>query len=126
MSQRQGAGELSGTASSASPEATGGAGTVMEHRYGATLLAALVLHEPVPGLGGVLVPVKVAFQKADLAFEAGTALLGLAVKGPHGPADELDVLSRVAAAHGESVVTGRGRRARGGLASCEVANRVTP
>lgn len=66
MSQRQGAGKLAGTAPSASPEASGGAGTVMEHRYGASLLAALVLHEPVPGLGGVLVPVKVAFQKADL------------------------------------------------------------
>lgn len=47
----------------ASPEATGGAGTVMEHRYAATLLAALLLHESVPGLGGTLVPETVQFQR---------------------------------------------------------------
>lgn len=46
----------------ASPEATGGKGTVAELRFGARMLAALLAGEPVAGLGGALVPTQVAFQ----------------------------------------------------------------
>lgn len=45
-----------------SPEATGGKGTVLEHRFGGRLLAALLLGAPVEGLGGGLVPERVQFQ----------------------------------------------------------------
>lgn len=46
----------------ASPVSTGGVGTVVEHRYGGLLLAAMLAGEPVVGLGGALVPVEVKFQ----------------------------------------------------------------
>lgn len=49
----------------ASPAATGGQGTVAEHRLGGRMLAALLLQGPVEGLGGVLVPTSVAFQAAS-------------------------------------------------------------
>ena len=131
---------------SASPEATGGRGTTLEHRYGGSLLAALVTHTPIPGLGGGLVPVRVGFQQdapvddfvvhAELGeavvtwhvaarrrpvlgsssaktvalfasflrlaagaiteMETGSVLLGLVVKGPYGPAEELATLCEVA------------------------------
>lgn len=134
----------------ANPEATGGAGTTMEHRYGGSLLAALVLHQPLAGLGGSLVPIRVGFQQdapvddfvvraeglgarvtwyvaarrrpvlapsnaktvslfktflrvlqdRSSEVEAGTVLLGLAVKGPYGPAYELERLAKVALANG--------------------------
>jgi hypothetical protein len=45
-----------------SPEATGGKGTALEHRFGAHVLGALLLHATVDGLGGALVPVRVRFQ----------------------------------------------------------------
>lgn len=135
----------------------------MEHRYGGALLAALVLHEPVAGLGGSLLPVRVAFQQdtavddfvvrargagASVTWyvaarrrpvlaasnvktvslfatflrvvedqlsdvEAGIVLLGLAVKGPYGPAEELHLLSKVAVAHGAGATfrTAVGKRA---------------
>lgn len=50
---------------SASPESTGGSGTVAEHRLGGAVLAALLLREPLPGLGGELVPTDVTFQAAS-------------------------------------------------------------
>jgi hypothetical protein len=46
------------------PEATGGKGTVAEHRYGARLLASMLAKAPVDALGGALVPTKVVFQAA--------------------------------------------------------------
>lgn len=54
-----------GSRASASPESTGGSGTVAEHRLGGAVLAALLLGEPLPGLGGVLVPTDVTFQAAS-------------------------------------------------------------
>ncbi|WP_433330870.1 PIN domain-containing protein [Dactylosporangium sp. CA-139066] len=48
----------------ASPYATGGGGTVLEHTYGAVLLAALLQGHPVPGLGNAITPRQVAFQQA--------------------------------------------------------------
>lgn len=131
---------------SASPEATGGRGTTLEHRYGGSLLAALITHTPVSGLGSGLVPVRVGFQQdapvddfmvyaesdgaavtwhvaarrrpvlgssddktvalfasflglaagAIAEMEAGSVLLGLVVKGPYGPAEQLATLCEVA------------------------------
>jgi hypothetical protein len=142
----------------------------MEHRYGGSLLAALVLHQPLAGLGGALVPLRVGFQqdapvddfvvraeglgalvtwyvaarrrpvlapskaKTVALFktflrvlqdrlsevEVGTVLLGLAVKGPYGPAYELEQLAKVALAHGSPAtfrtsVAGRSNALRGRL-----------
>src|SRR5438132_13806421 len=42
--------------------ATGGGGTVLEHRYGAILLANLLVGDPVPGLGDDAMPISVRFQ----------------------------------------------------------------
>ncbi len=46
----------------AAPYATGGGGVVLEHRYGATLLASLLTGDPLPELGDDVVPVAVRFQ----------------------------------------------------------------
>ena len=46
----------------ASAYATGGGGIVLEHTFGATLLAALLLGDPVPGLGDEQTVVSVTFQ----------------------------------------------------------------
>jgi hypothetical protein len=46
----------------APPYVTGGGGIVLEHRYGATLLAALLTGDPVPALGADATPVLVRFQ----------------------------------------------------------------
>ncbi|WP_181801256.1 hypothetical protein [Streptomyces shenzhenensis] len=46
----------------ASPYSTGGGGTVLEHRFGAVLLAHLLLGDPVPALGDDVMPVAVRFQ----------------------------------------------------------------
>jgi hypothetical protein len=50
----------------ANPYSTGGGGTVLEHRYGAVLLAHLLLGDPVSELGDDVAPVSVRFQ--DSAF----------------------------------------------------------
>ena len=47
---------------SAPPYTTGGGGVVLEHRYGATLLAALLTGDPVPVLGPDLRPLAIRFQ----------------------------------------------------------------
>ena len=49
---------------SASPYATGGGGVVLEHAYGAVLLAALLRQAPVNGLGTEVTPVEVRFQQS--------------------------------------------------------------
>jgi hypothetical protein len=46
----------------ASPYATGGGGTVLEHRYGAVLLAHLLTGDPLPMMGDAVIPVSVRFQ----------------------------------------------------------------
>ena len=48
--------------SGASPYSTGGGGVTLERLYGATLLAALLTGDPVPGLGDEQSVVEVAFQ----------------------------------------------------------------
>lgn len=51
------------TKGSASPYSTGGGGTVLEHTYGAVLLAALLQRSPVRGLGEDVTPTEVRFQQ---------------------------------------------------------------
>src|ERR1700733_8994974 len=46
----------------ASPYSTGGGGTVLELRYGATLLSALLTGDPLPELGDNVIPISVRFQ----------------------------------------------------------------
>jgi hypothetical protein len=46
----------------AAPYATGGGGTVLEHRYGALLLSSLLTGDPVTELGDDAVPASVRFQ----------------------------------------------------------------
>jgi hypothetical protein len=46
----------------ASPYSTGGGGTVLEHRYGAALLAALLTGDPLSELGDKAIPFCVRFQ----------------------------------------------------------------
>jgi hypothetical protein len=46
----------------ASPVSTGGGGVVLEHRYGAVLLARLLNGDPVPNLGDDAVPVEISLQ----------------------------------------------------------------
>ncbi|MEU9105756.1 hypothetical protein AB0D54_15530 [Streptomyces xanthophaeus] len=51
----------------ASPYATGGGGTVLEHDFGAVLLAHLLLGDPVPALGDDVTPVSVRFQDSSFS-----------------------------------------------------------
>lgn len=51
----------------AHPYATGGGGTVLEHRYGALLLAHLLTGDPIPGLGDGVVPRSVRFQATSVS-----------------------------------------------------------
>lgn len=54
--------ESSSGSLSATPYVTGGGGIVLEHRYGATLLAALLTGDPVSVLGPDARPLRVRFQ----------------------------------------------------------------
>jgi hypothetical protein len=51
-----------GQQTGAAPYATGGGGTVLEHRYGALLLSSLLTGDPVTELGDDAIPVSVRFQ----------------------------------------------------------------
>lgn len=51
----------------ASPYATGGGGTVLEHRFGAVLLACLLTADPVVGLGDDVDPIEVVFQASSFS-----------------------------------------------------------
>ncbi|MCU1614167.1 MAG: hypothetical protein JWO98_1707 [Frankiales bacterium] len=53
--------------SASSPYSTGGGGTVLEHRYGATLLAAVLAGDPVTELGDDVVPRSVRFQASAIS-----------------------------------------------------------
>lgn len=53
--------------SDAHPYATGGGGTVLEHRYGAVLLAHLLTGDPIPGLGDAVSPEMVRFQASAVS-----------------------------------------------------------
>jgi hypothetical protein len=51
----------------AAPYATGGGGTVLEHRYGAVLLTCLLTGDPVSELGDDATPVSVRFQASAIS-----------------------------------------------------------
>lgn len=51
----------------AHPYATGGGGTVLEHRYGALVLAHLLTGDPIPGLGDGVFPRSVRFQATSVS-----------------------------------------------------------
>src|SRR5690242_5914947 len=55
------------TRAAAPPYATGGGGTVLEHQYGAVLLACLLTGDPVPELGDDATPVSVRFQASAVS-----------------------------------------------------------
>ncbi len=65
----------------APPYATGGGGTVLEHRYGATLLAALLTGDPVPVLGADARPVTVRFQASAFSPVDDLLIIGRAPDG---------------------------------------------
>jgi hypothetical protein len=65
----------------ASPYATGG-GTVLEHTYGAALLAALLREWPVRGLGEDVTPVEVRFQQGASYPVDDLVVVGLSPTGP--------------------------------------------
>ena len=70
----------------ASPYATGGGGVTLERAYGGTLLAAVLLGDPVPGLGDDMRAVRIELQS-----------------GPSSPVDDFVV-------RGENRSTGTSRR----------------
>lgn len=55
------------TAGAASPYSTGGGGVRLEHRYAATLLAALLAEGPVSGLGDDIAPLVVRLQASHIS-----------------------------------------------------------
>ncbi|MGD6757225.1 hypothetical protein [Streptomyces sp. BH105] len=55
------------TTGASSPYATGGGGVWLEHRYAATLIAALVTEDPVSELGDGVVPLVVRLQASDVS-----------------------------------------------------------
>ncbi|MFI0189543.1 hypothetical protein ACH4PW_18570 [Streptomyces sp. NPDC017082] len=55
------------THGAASPYATGGGGVRLEHRYAATLVAALLAEDPVGELGDGVVPLGVRLQASDIS-----------------------------------------------------------
>lgn len=70
-------GSASETPAGASPYATGGGGIVLEHRYGAVLLAHLLTGDSIPMLGDDAAPTNVMFQASA-----------------HSPVDDLVVIGR--------------------------------
>ncbi|ONH25786.1 hypothetical protein [Pseudofrankia asymbiotica] len=66
----------------ASPYATGGGGTVLEHAYGAVLLAALLQGVPVSGLGNEVRPREVRFQQSATCPVDDLVVLGDCPTGP--------------------------------------------
>lgn len=53
--------------SAASPYSTGGGGTVLEHRYGATLLTHVLSGAPLYELGDTAAPLSVKFQAGSVS-----------------------------------------------------------
>jgi hypothetical protein len=51
----------------ANPYASGGGGTVLEHRLGAVLLACLLTADPASGLGDDVDPIEVTFQASSFS-----------------------------------------------------------
>ncbi|MFC8791910.1 hypothetical protein [Streptomyces cinereoruber] len=65
----------------ASPYSTGGGGTVLEHRFGAVLLAHLLLGDPVPALGDEVTPATVRFQDSHFSAVDDLIVVGNTADG---------------------------------------------
>jgi hypothetical protein len=63
------------------PYATGGGGVVLEHRYGAGLLASLLTGDPVPELGSDVRPLSVRFQASTVSPVDDLVVSGCAPDG---------------------------------------------
>lgn len=68
-------------ATGASSYSTGGGGTVLEHRYGAVLLASLLLNDPVAALGDDVVPEAILFQASLISPVDDLVVIGRAPDG---------------------------------------------
>lgn len=69
------------TPRTAPPYATGGGGVVLEHAYAATSLAALLLGEPISGLGDEFPVHHIAFQADDISPVDDLVVTGRSVSG---------------------------------------------
>lgn len=65
----------------APPYATGGGGVVLEHAYAASSLAALLLAEPMSGLGDEFPVHRVAFQADDISAVDDVVITGRSISG---------------------------------------------
>src|SRR2546423_1878268 len=65
----------------ASPYATGGGGTVLEHKLGAVFLTHLLVGDPIPELGDNFVPLSVGFQASAFSPVDDLMLIGHAAAG---------------------------------------------
>ncbi|MDF5755052.1 hypothetical protein [Spongiactinospora sp. TRM90649] len=65
----------------ASPYATGGGGTVLEHRYGALLLTHLLTGDPLTELGDDATPVEITFQASSFSAVDDVVVKGLLEDG---------------------------------------------
>jgi hypothetical protein len=75
------AGADAGSPTGASPYATGGGGTVLEHRYGAVLLACLLSGDPVTELGDDATPLSVRFQASSVSPVDDLLVVGRTLDG---------------------------------------------
>ena len=73
--------QTSPTRGPSSPYATGGGGTVLEHRYGAMLLSHLITGDPLPELGNDATVVRVAFQASTQSPVDDLLVLGRGADG---------------------------------------------
>jgi hypothetical protein len=65
----------------AAPYSTGGGGVVLEHRYGATLIVALLTGDPLTELGDDAIPVEVRFQASAESPVDDLLVIGLSPDG---------------------------------------------
>jgi hypothetical protein len=65
----------------ASPYSTGGGGTVLEHRYGAVLLAHLLTGDPATELGDDVAPVQITFQASAFSPVDDLVVCGRSANG---------------------------------------------
>lgn len=65
----------------ANPYSTGGGGTVLEHRYGALLLARLLVGDPVEALGDEVSPESVRFQASSFSKVDDLVVVGRTADG---------------------------------------------
>src|ERR1700694_4615253 len=84
-------GERGAGRGAASSYATGGGGTVLEHTFGATLLAALLTGDPVSALGDEQRPVSVSFQAGNWSPVDDLVVIGEPDRLPDGEVRQLSI-----------------------------------